>query len=159
MALHKLMLEDFYDEAYLLIAIHSRIEDYRLAYLLNKNLEISLSRSAKDLDLNYTGSSFSIYEWYDEAQYLRWNLISNTFKTEEESLYNSGTLFKETGKTIKTYHLLSELKKVDYFIKISEEIQNINPKHLINKLQAVPQIITSYSIDINKIKSKEHLIF
>jgi len=49
--------------------------------------------------------------------------------------------------------------QVDYFIKISKEIQNVNDQLILNKLQAIPQIITSYKVDLETIKSKEHLIF
>ena len=159
MALYKLLVDDFYDETYVLIAVHCRIEDYRLAYLLNKYLGTNLERSAKDLDLNYTASSYSVYEWNNKADYITWNLIANSCKKEEESLYSSGALFSESDKVIKIYHLIPELKQVDFFIKISNEIQNINEKLIISKLQTIPQIITSYSVDLAKIKSKEHLIF
>jgi len=42
MALHKLLVDDFYDASFSLLAIHCRLEDYRLAYLLNMYLELKL---------------------------------------------------------------------------------------------------------------------
>ncbi len=159
MALHKLQVDDFYDDAYKLIAIHCRLEDYRLAYLLNKNLNLKLTRKEDDLDFQYLKSSYSIFEWNNDDQYVTWNLVSNVCKKEEESLYSSGTLFQVNEKVLKTYHLISQFKKVDYFIKISDEIQNVNEKLIMNKLQAIPQIITSYAVNPLKIKSKDHLIF
>ena len=159
MALHKLLVDDFYDDAYKLIAIHCRIEDYRLAYLLNKNLDLNLKRKAEDLDFKYLKSSYSLFEWNNENQYVTWNLVSNVCKKEEDSLYSTGTLFETNEKVLKTFHLISELKKVDYFIKISDEIQNVNENRILNVLQAIPQIITSYTVDPLKIKSKDHLIF
>ncbi|REG89514.1 IPExxxVDY family protein [Winogradskyella sediminis] len=159
MALHKLQVNDFYDDAYKLIAIHCRLEDYRLAYLLNKHLELKLERKDKDIDFKYLESSYSIFEWDNETEYVLWNLISNVCKKEEDSLSSTGTLFSNTEKVLKTFHLISEYKKVDYFIKISDEIQNVDEKFILNKLQAIPQIITSYTVDPLKIKSKDHLIF
>lgn len=159
MALHKLQVDDFYDDAYKLIAIHCRLEDYRLAYLLNKNLELQLRRKEEDIDFQYLKSSYSIFEWNNEEQYITWNLVSNVCKKEEESLYSTGTLFQTSEKVLKTYHLISQFKKVDYFIKISNEIQNVNEKLILSKLQTIPQIITSYTVDPLKIKSKDHLIF
>ena len=51
MAVHKLILEDVFNEvSYTLIGIHCTIEDYRVAYLLNKYLGINLVRSKEDLD-------------------------------------------------------------------------------------------------------------
>ncbi|WP_458628363.1 IPExxxVDY family protein [Winogradskyella sp. PC D3.3] len=159
MALHKLQVDDFYDDSYKLIAIHSRIEDYRLAYLLNKHLELKLERKEKDIDFKYLESSYSIFEWDNETEYMMWNLISNVCKKEEDSLYSTGTLFSTNEKVLKTFHLIPEYKKVDYFIKISDEIQNVDEKLILNKLKAIPQIITSYTVDPLKIRSKDHLIF
>ena len=159
MALHKLQVDDFYDDSYKLIAIHCRIEDYRLAYLLNKHLELKLERKEQDIDFKYLESSYSIFEWDNETEYVLWNLISNICKKEEDSLSSTGTLFSASEKVLKTFHLISEYKKVDYFIKISDEIQNVDEKMILNKLQAIPQIITSYTVNPLKIKSKDHLIF
>ena len=88
-----------------------------------------------------------------------WNLISNVCKKEEDSLSSTGTLFDSPAKVLKTFNLISEYKKVDFFLKISDEIQNVNEKLVLSKLQAIPQIITSYAVDPLQIKSKDHLIF
>jgi hypothetical protein len=159
MALHKLLVDDLYDDTYKLIAIYCRLEDYRLAYLLNQNLDLNLERKLDDLDFKYLESSYSIFEWNNEAQYVTWNLVSNVCKKEEESLFSTGTLFETNQKILKTFNLISELNKVDYFIKISDETQNINENLILSRLQTIPQIITSYSVDPLKIKSKDHLIF
>ncbi|RED46240.1 hypothetical protein DFQ10_1017 [Winogradskyella eximia] len=159
MALHKLQVDDFYDDSYKLIAIHCRLEDYRLAYVLNKHLGLKLERKEKDIDFKYLESSYSIFEWDNETEYVLWNLISNVCKKEQDSLSSTGTLFSESEKVLKTFNLISEHKKVDYFIKISDEIQNVDEKVILNKLKAIPQIITSYTVDPLKIKSKDHLIF
>jgi hypothetical protein len=44
MALHKLLEDDFDDDAYSLLAIHCDSDDFRLAYLLNQYLNINLKR-------------------------------------------------------------------------------------------------------------------
>ncbi|WP_296313055.1 IPExxxVDY family protein [Winogradskyella sp. UBA3174] len=159
MALHKLLVDDFFDDAYKLIALHCRLEDYRLAYLLNKNLDLNLTRNEHDLDFKYLTSSYSFFEWNNEAEYVTWNLVSNVCKKEEDSLYSTGTLFTNSEKTLKTFHLIPELKRVDFFIKISNEIQNVNEDLILDTLQSIPQIITSYTVNPLKIKSKDHLIF
>ncbi|MDY2586143.1 IPExxxVDY family protein [Winogradskyella aquimaris] len=158
MALHKLMVDDFYDDTYKLIAIHCRLEDYRLAYLLNQSLDLRLQRKTEDIDMEYLKSSYSIFEWNNTSQYVTWNLVSNVCKKEEDSLYSTG-LFQTSEKVIKTFNLVPEYKKVDFFIKISDEIQNVNEKVILRKLQDIPQIITSYSVNPSKLKSKDHLIF
>jgi len=158
MALHKLLVDDFYDDTYKLIAIHCGLEDYRLAYLLNQSLGLNLRRKSDDLDFEYLKSSYSIFEWNNTSEYVTWNLVSNVCKKEEDSLYSTG-LFQSEEKVMKTFNLVPEYKSVDYFIKISDEIQNINDKLILNRLQHIPQIVTSYSVNPSQIKSKDHLIF
>ena len=40
----KLHIDDFEENDYLLIAIHTTLEDYRLAYFLNKYLGVQLQK-------------------------------------------------------------------------------------------------------------------
>ena len=159
MALHKLLVDDFYDASFCLLAIHCGLEDYRLAYLLNKHLNLKLARKSQDIDYNYFSAAYSIYEWEDSEYGTTWNLVSNVCKREEDSLQSSGSLFNSSNTVLKTYHLLPEYKNVDYFIKISNEDSYFNEKITLQKIQAIPQIVTSYTIDIDSIKSKDHLIF
>ncbi len=159
MALHKLLVDDFSDDAYKLIAIHCSLEDYRLAYLLNMSLDLRLNRREEDLDFKYLESSYSLFEWNNNTEFVTWNLVSNVCKREENSLSSTGTLFDNSNKLLKTFHLISEYKTVDFFIKISGEIQNVNEKLVLSRLQSIPQIITSYTVDPIKLRSKNHLIF
>ncbi|WP_299223293.1 IPExxxVDY family protein [uncultured Psychroserpens sp.] len=159
MALHKLVVDDFYDASFSLLAIHCRLEDYRLAYLLNKHLQLNLERKPEDLDYNYLAASFSIYEWENTNMDTAWNLVANVCKKEEAALQSSGSLFENQNSILKTYYLLPEFKNVDYFIKVTNEYQNFNEKMILNKIHSIPQVITTYSIDIDQIKSKDHLIF
>ncbi|MEZ4801424.1 MAG: IPExxxVDY family protein [Gelidibacter sp.] len=159
MAKHQLLLDDFYDPSFSLIAIHCRLEDYRLAYLLNKQLNISLVRLQQDLDYKYLDANYSIYEWKDKQQQTTWNLVSNICKKEVPSLQSSGSLFNTEQTFLKTYHLLPEFKKVDFFIKITTDEESIDESSLLKKLQKMPQLITSYGIETERIKSKDNLIF
>lgn len=159
MALHKLLVDDFYDTSFTLLAIHCRLEDYRLAYLLNKHLGLNLKRKPQDLDYKYFAASYAIYEWDNIALDTTWNLVSNICKKEEAALQSSGSLFDNQHTIMKTYNLLPEFKNVDYLIKVSNENLNFNEKSILNKIQSIPQVITSYNIDVDKIKSKDHLIF
>lgn len=159
MAFHKLLVDDFYDTSFALIAIHCRLEDYRLAYLLNKHLKLNLKRREHDLDYNYFDASFAIFEWQNEKIDRVWNVVANVCKKEEAALQSSGSLFENQTTVTRTVNLIPELKTVDYLIKISNEDRHFNEKHVIDIIQTIPQIITTYSIDIDQLKSKEHLIF
>jgi len=160
MAIHKLFEDDFEEDNYTLIAIHCSTEDYRLAYLLNNNLNLKLARKREDLDYNYMEASFSIYEWNDEKNFVTWNLVANTSRKEVEQVASAGSLFSnQQGKRTVSKFLIPEQKKVDYFVKISSENQVKSPKIILSKINAVAEVITAYILDANQLKSKNNLIF
>ena len=159
MALHKLLVDDFYNDTFSLLAIHCTIEDYRVAYLLNQYLQINLRRSQQDLDFDYATSSYSMYEWEDKNQQMIWSLVSNVCKKEEEGIVSTGSLFNKQSKIIKTHNLIPEFKKADYLLKIDNDGNFINEKTIIQKVQEISQIAAVYSIDVSQLKSKENLIF
>lgn len=160
MAIQKLLLDDFLDEAdYVLIGIHCAIEDYRLAYFINKQLNISLTRKRLDIDFS-NGTHFSIFEWIDEKKMATWNLVTNICKVEGIDKKQSDTLFQTQDAITTTHHLIPELKKVNYFLKISDdETSKTKLKLLLNKIQSIPQIVTAYTIIPSELKSKHNLIF
>ncbi len=160
MAVHKLILDDVFDEVlYTLIAIHCTLEDYRLAFLINKYLGITLKRKSSDLDFDNGKSTYSIFEWEDYKQLTTWNLVSNVCKTESYQQVNYDSLFHNHEKITKTTHLLPEHKRVNYFLKIDNEFNFSKEKYIINSILKIPQIATAYSIDSNQLKSKDNLIF
>ena len=94
MALHKLTVDQFYEDSYSLIAMHCALDDYRMAYLLNKQLQIKLERKDRDIDFEYTLASYSIYEWQDEKQFATWHLVGNICKREEKRLDQYGFIVR-----------------------------------------------------------------
>ena len=160
MAVHKLMLDDVFDDVlYTLFAIHCSIEDYRLAFLLNKHLKIKLARKPQDLDFNNGKSNYSIYEWVDEKQLITWSLVSNSCKTESIQEIGQASLFDNQEKLIKTTHLVPEYKQVNSFLKIESEYVLNKEDYILAQILEISQIATAYSIDTNQLKSKENLIF
>ncbi|MEM6719842.1 MAG: IPExxxVDY family protein [Bacteroidota bacterium] len=160
MAIHKLFEDDFEEDTYTLIAIHCSAEDYRLAYLLNSNLDLKLARKPEDLDYNYMEASFSIYEWDDKKNFVTWNLVANTSRQEVEQIASAGSLFSnQQGKRTVSKYLIPERKKVDYFVKISHENQLKAPKIILSKINAIAEVITAYILDTEQLKSKNNLIF
>jgi hypothetical protein len=160
MAVHKFILDDTFDEAlYTLMAIHCGLEDYRLAYLINKFLGITLTRKSSDLDFKKGQISYSIYEWEDHKQLITWSLVSNICKTEELQKQNYKSLFDTQEKIIKTFHLLPEYKTVNYFLKIESEFSFSKEKFILDRILKIPQVATAYSIDSSQLKSKDNLIF
>lgn len=156
MQIYSLGFDDFCEENFSLIGIHTTLEDYRLAYFLNKNLELNFKKSDSYLSFQKTKkqASFSFFNYYEKEFDSDWTLISNSFKKENQEISNNLLLTTET----KTY-LIPEKKKVDYFIKISGVTQYKHMNQVIDKINKIEQIITSYPIDKNSLKSKDFLIF
>ena len=156
MQIHSLGLEDFCEDEYSLIGIHTALEDFKLAYLLNKNLNTSFYKSKEDLifEGQQKNASFSIFN-YSNAEYdFDWFLIANSSKRENQTESNELLLTSET----KTY-LIPEKKKVDFFIKISGDFSYELLSETVDNIKKIDQVITSYSVDKNTLKSKDFLIF
>ena len=109
--------EDFYDDSFTLLGIHTTLEDYALVYELNRCLGLRLKRSGADLDV--TGEiSYPLFEWKDELHHRNWTLLVNSCKTEQQSVLND--LFPNEP-SYSMHHLVPEHKDVDYLLKIDEE--------------------------------------
>ena len=145
--------DDFCEENYVLIALHSDLEDYALAYTLNRALKISLIRSKTDLDIS-NETSFPIYEWKDKLNERNWTLIVNT-SVKEEYLEVHDLFSDETSSTV--YHVLPEYKDVDYLLKIEQEEDEVD-SGMLDSILEISKIITAYQIETDKLKSKQNLI-
>ena len=66
MAIHKLDLGEFDEIDYHLIAIHTSLEDYRLAYFINQLLPINLCKNGNEIQIllntiNSVSTAYSVY--------------------------------------------------------------------------------------------------
>ncbi|MGY8933559.1 MAG: IPExxxVDY family protein [Flavobacteriales bacterium] len=162
MANHKLILEGDFQEEFSLIAIHCSEEPYKMAYMLNKHMSLRLSRKKLDVDFSSQGLdiSFPLFEYEDKLSYIIYNLVSNKNKSLTAKFQSSGGLFSDVSseKTITTF-LLKEFKNVDYFIKIQSDYEKVSTRKLISTINEIEQVISAYTIESEKIKSKNNLIF
>ena len=85
---------------------------------------------------------------------LEWHLIANSEK-KENKVQEEGLLL---STEIKNY-LIPEKKNIDYFIKIVEDISLKNLTETVAKIKKINQVITTYIVDKNTLKSKDSLIF
>ena len=159
MAVHKLLVDDFEDANYSLLAIHCDIEDYRLAYFLNQNLATRLVRTKEDLDFTNSTASFSVFEWNDNALQTSWHLIKNNCLVENSVPISTRLICRKYDHAWTVHSLLSDHASVDYFLKIDNGGGIINEKEVLNTIQNISKISTAYRVDVLQLKSKEHLIF
>jgi hypothetical protein len=155
MAKHKLLIDDFFSDDFELIAIHTVIEDSRLAYFLNKNLPVLLVNNIEEISISTKNGEgkFSWFQYEDQNLEVIWNLVSN--KAEVSNNENFG-LFLNDAITV---YLLPELSRADYLLKIENTNNSLNTDEILNKLRTIDQISTCYLVNKNEIKSINNLIF
>ena len=81
MAVRKFIFQEEEPTHYHLLANHPVLIDYRLAFFLNKHLNIELKRAFNDLDISGQNGFYSFFQFEDEDNLLNWNLISNSSHT------------------------------------------------------------------------------
>lgn len=162
MAIHKLDLGEFDEIDYHLIAIHTSLEDYRLAYFINQLLPINLCKNGNEIQLNIKEgeTKFSRFSYQDIENTIYWNLIQNKNEVIQKKKEKSQNLFSNIVMEVSTkVYLLSEYKKVDYFLKIENMDNVMNVDEIQTLLNTIDSVSTAYSVDSTKIKAKNNLIF
>ncbi|AMA48184.1 MULTISPECIES: IPExxxVDY family protein [Flavobacterium] len=156
---HQIHLGDFDQVDYDLLAIHTTLEDYRLAYKINQNLEILLSKNEDEIpvEINKQLATFSRFTYEDDEAMMTWDLIQNKQEIEFPPSDIVNSLFQENSITTQV-NLVTDLKKVDFVLKIEHDEQ-IELKEIIYKLNKIDLISAVYEVNPNEIKSKNNLIF
>ena len=162
MAIHKLDFGEFDEIDYSLIAIHTSLEDYRLAYFINQKLHVKLNKSIKEIQIAVKEGEahFSRFHYYEKEKEISWDLIQNKNEVIQQQQEQNQSLFSNINIEVATkVYMLPEFKKVDYFLKIENSDENLNILKIQNTLSTIDNIATMYVVDTNKIKSKNNLIF
>ena len=146
--------EDLCVEEFVLIALHSSLEDHAMGYWLNHRLKLLLRRTEEDMEIKDQGC-FPVFEWKDKINDRYWTLfINNSIGVEEPKRVD---LFQnELFQTV--HYLVPEYKEVDYFLKIEQGDEYLEDE-VIRDILSVPKIITAYTVDTERLKSKHNLIF
>ncbi|MDP2089669.1 MAG: IPExxxVDY family protein [Flavobacteriaceae bacterium] len=161
MPTYSLDLSDFLDTSFSLFGIKTSLEDYRLAYFLNKQLQTQFERTEKNLEfeLNNEKQSYSLFNFEDVYNYNDWFLISNKF-TQTNKNNQVADLFTQTNFNFDSInYLIPERKSFDYFIKITGGIKNSLNQELIQKIKSIDFIEAVFEVKPNELKSRDFLIF
>lgn len=155
---YKLEITDFFSSDFELIAIHTSLEDYRLAFFLNKNIGVFLEKCEESViqKLKKQEICFSKFIYEDPENQVDWILVEN--KQNIETITVASDLFREMH-TATTVCLLPELKKVDYLLKIEGEYNAEMIASVLTQIKNSYNVQTAYSVPIKQIKSKNNLIF
>lgn len=137
-----------------LIAIHSDIEAFQIAFFLNKYTN-STFRREEDIDLNVKEACFYLFKWENSLIDIKTILFSNKYKhNSKHSKLNKDLLFNLPLRN--EVYLFSEFKYIDFFIK-SNHLETI--QLLIKKLNTWKALTMVYKVPSKKIKRRMNSIF
>ena len=153
---HKLNLNQFSDNYYT-IAIHSNLDEYRLAFFLNEKLNISLKRKYNDISLKHNEASYSIYDYLDKGMFLNWVFFSNKSLAIDKTTNEALSLFNQESFVQNETNLINQPKGVDYFLVIENVKNKIYVEKVLRKISEIREVITSFISD-KKLENKENLI-
>jgi hypothetical protein len=128
------------DQNYCLIAIASHLNNYKISWLLNEEMNFKFQQS-EDLIVqdqkNGNTSKFGVF----------------TYEEDTESIY---TIYaNRSGNEV----LLKSNKNIDYILKYQGNLSTFQIKPLIEKLKTLKNILTVFEIDKSGLKIKESELF
>lgn len=149
------------DEDYLLVAIHATSEPYRLAYLVNKHLNLQFYRTSYDQDVTMPDyvAHYPVYKHQDHLYNVDYYMVPNKFYGKLFNTNASVGLFNELQAEEVKVTLIKEYREVDYLIKICTDDPSFGIKPMLASLMAIPQIISAYQVDPLVIKQQDYLTF
>ncbi|MFT6844668.1 MAG: hypothetical protein ACJAUV_000850 [Flavobacteriales bacterium] len=139
MVKYKLEVESDFD--FLLFGICAHIKDYKLAWLINQQLELMLVRSENDV-INWTSlpnkrRSYGLFKYFNENNGVNYYLINNS---------------------VDNVKLLPDQRQFDFFLMIKGDVE-LSIVNLVKKIREITGVLTVYELDPENIKHKDNLIF
>ena len=137
-----------------LLAIHSNLEAFQIAYFLNKYTNSTFKRG-EDIDLNSKEACFYLFKWENPLIDIKTILFSNKYKYHLKQIKLNNNLLFDLPLRNEVY-LFSEFKHIDFFIK-SNHLETI--QLLIKALNSWKALTIVYKVPSKKLKSRMNLIF
>ena len=150
MALRKLKHIEI-EEDFKLIGIHCQLEGYKLAFNLNKFLNISLEHFDYSIKINKFDFVFEMFKHVSETYNTKIYLFSNKSFGDIQSY--EPNLFDNINSNV---YLIDEKRNIDFFLKI--EGGSFNYTSLMNKIHEIPMVQSCYLVNLKSQKSKYNLI-
>jgi len=158
----KLDMDELDEVFYHLIAIHTSLEDYHLAYHINKELPTQLKKIPIDLQVTHKKQEtcYTRFHFEDQKELISWDLLENKNSKSQSINLKDSDLFSQSEIAVSTTnYLLPEFKKVNYFLKITNERRERKITEFIAKINSIEKINLVYCINAETIKNKNNLIF
>lgn len=140
----KLRLENDIPYDFSLIGITCTLREYRLAWELNKLLDIQLNKE-KDIEIEFLKNQ---------------NLVISNFLFETENSQLRLLKNKSPNEVVvQSAYLLPELREFDYFIMFRGFEDAFSASTLRNKIASIAGVHYTKEFSLEKLKSRENLIF
>ena len=137
-------LDVSYDFAFHLVALNTSVKEYKLAWVLNRDLQINLSK-IDNISIGFSGGrSLSISNFIYEREYQTFRLLKNRSENLDDQ-YNA--------------YLLPEMKNFDYFLMVADDSTTFDINPFISTIKQIPFVQFAVSVDTASLKSKDNLIF
>lgn len=153
-------LEEEIYSSFSVIAIHTGLRPYRLAYALNKHLGLQFKRSTEDLHLKTRDKSFYflLYEFTHPQLQYQYDLVGN--RSIRISKFDGLIHYENLGaEDYGVGYFIPEHRKVDYFLKIEVSDYSVPLEVLISQINKINGVQSVYLLDRSLIKSIYNLIF
>lgn len=161
--IHKLDDFDNDNEEIILIALKSNMPDYKMAYVLNRDLGLDFKKVIPEISLTENGTAFlRSFHFNDFKNHLSWRLFENKTNHSEDNAPNDFSLFNDADEAfLAINYLIPEWKTIDFFILIENVDDLFDIDVLLEKLQKIKNISTYFTIDMTSLspKSQKNLIF
>ncbi len=136
----KLFVEPDFD--FELLGLVSPVKDYKMAWLINRELDLNLVKS-EDIQIEFLSSAqLEISQYLLSLPHGFIQLLKNkALNTSQQLAY-----------------LIPELRNLDYFLLVQDQTQQTSITTFVDHLAKNPYIQSVVRLDISKIKSKENLL-
>lgn len=139
----KQKLQVDYEYNFYLVGIIFPEKEYKLAWHLNRLLKINLAKN-DDIIHNLMDFNLNISNFSYSTEHTIWRLLRNKCLPEVENTSN---------------YLLPELKDFDFIFQIEGDTETMDTPLILKNIQSVPKCRYAIQLSIEKLKSKENLIF
>lgn len=136
----KLFIEPTFD--FELLGLVSPVKDYKMAWLINRELDLNLVKS-DDIQIEFLSSPrLEISQYLLSLPHGFIQLLKNkALNTSQQLAY-----------------LVPELRNLDYFLLVQDQTHQISITTFVEHLSKNPFIQSVVRLDISKLKSKENLL-
>ena len=149
-------LEVSYDFDFHLLALSTGLKAYKLAWTLNRDLQINLSK-LDNISINFSkGEPLSIANYISKGEHQTVRLLKNRSEYADSK---SNSFPSEDADNKSNIFLLPEFKQFEYLLMVSDDSATFDINTFISTIEQIPLLDFLLSVDAAKLKSRDNLIF